>query len=135
LGLIDYIRERLFSQSNEEQQSEEVVVMANPELLEPTSVPKNLVRYLWGIIEKDLPLSYLTEQDQKLVQLKINRIAELIYLMEPEVPHPEIYRIVRQSIKAWVDEENTKLFGWVRSKRALYGMERRMTYVPPRFAG
>jgi len=132
MGILDAIHNWL-SRSDEREEEEAgtppVFVMSNPELVEITMVPKDKVPYIWALMEKDSALTFLEDKEIEWLQWRLALLAELASLVEPEVPHPVIRRIIYHSIRQWIDRENIELLGYFRLKRSWHGMERRLTTI------
>ena len=131
MGLLDKIRSWVRAEAErenerEEEAGEQVVTVPAIDLVEPTIVPKRLLPMLWGIAELDLPLSYLTEQDMRWIQYRIELIARGATVIEPEEPHPELMRLLHRYTLGDLDAENASLWGYVRMKRATYALERKL---------
>ncbi len=136
MGLLDLFRRRDEPDVAEKfVGGERVVTIATPDLIEVTAVPEDVVPSIWGVIEKDAALSFLTKDEIRWIQWDVEILARLATLIEPEVYHPKLEAMLKRSIKQWVDEENTRLLGYLRLKRSYLGLERKLqTITAPRFA-
>lgn len=114
-------------EGEEEELPREVTTVPVKDLVEITSVPRDLLSRIWGLAEIDLPLSHLTEHDIKWLQWRIEIIARGSDVLEPEEPHPVFMKILQKYRKRDIDIENVGLWGYVRARRAIYGHERKLT--------
>ena len=135
MGFLDSIR-RVFSGEKEEERTPVdylggggTVVISNPEMVSLTSIPDPLIRRLWGLVEKDSAYTFLDDSEIRWLSFKVERIANIATMIEPEVWHPTIVKLLDQAIMNWVDKENASLLGYLRLKRSWRGMERRLSTV------
>lgn len=135
MGLLSRLKGFLgFGSSREQVQQEQqgmlpIVVVPSTDFIEVTVVPPNRIPYIWSLIEKDAALSYLDDKEFGFLQIKVDIIAELSTVFQPEVYHPEILNMLYNSMRNWIDRENIELFGYLRLKRSFRGLERRFSTI------
>ena len=135
MGALDSIR-RIFRGEEEEKENPMqylagagTVVISSPKMVTLTSVPRPLARRLWALVEKDSAYTFLDDSEIRWLSFKVERIATIATMIEPEVWHPELVNMIDQAILSWVDKENASLLGYLRLKRSWRGMERRLSTV------
>lgn len=132
---MSFILQKLRGEKKEEKEetqapeNEGLFFSFNPELVAPEGVPPEVLRKAWAITARDAALSLLDESDIKIARWKIEQLADLSYIVIPNVSSPELLKIVNQAISELINSENLRLYSYVRLRRSYKGFERRLSTI------